>query len=397
MVEPKHLRLLLFDTILTGHHSDYLTYLVDHWHNNRLAGQLFVITPQGFSSSLPADYLKNSSISFIELSDIELKSAQNSSKIGRSFAEWNLYLTYADKIQPSHALMMYFDLFQLGIWIGKKSVCPVSGIYFRPSFHYVGAASWKEKLVVFRKKWLLGRVLSSRALSTLFCLDKSVVPALQAMSKSVRIIPLSDPVRNYTISSQEVASLKATLGVDSHRKVFLLFGYLDDRKGIEQVLDAVELLSSQEKAAVTLVLAGPIEDRFRSVIDSKISNSSVQVICSYQELKGATIQTYFELSDFVLTLYQKHVGMSSIVIRAALSEKPLISSDFGYMGQLVKSNQLGVAVNSESPPAISSALSQALRGEVRYSLSSIKELAAQNTSQTFASQIFEGIATKTTT
>jgi glycosyltransferase involved in cell wall biosynthesis len=396
MVEPKPLKLLIFDTILNGHHSDYITYLADYWHTNKLPGQLFVVTPSGLSDSLPEAY-KDSSISFIELSEQEIDAVHNASKISRSFAEWNLYLHYAGQIQPTHALLMYFDLFQLGVWIGRKSNCPVSGIYFRPSFHYTEATSLKENLVVFRKKWLLGRVLGSKTLSNLFCLDKSVVPTIQKISNSTRIIPLSDPVKNYIVSSQEVAELRLTLGIDSNRKVFLLFGYLDDRKGIEQVLEAIKSLSPEEKAQVTLVLAGPIEVNFLSAIESRISNlgGDAQIICSYQELKGATIQTYFELSDYVLTLYQKHVGMSSIVIRAAVSEKPLISSDFGYLGALVRKNNLGVTVNSESPAAISEAFQQALRGDIDHSLSSIRELAAQNTTQAFASQIFESIASTT--
>lgn len=398
MANHQTFKLLLFDTILTGHHSDYLFNLVDYWHTNDLPGELVVVTPRGLAATFPEEYLRISGLTFVEITDEEIRASLNVSSVRRSLAEWNLYVQYAFQIQPTHALLMYFDLFQLGAWIGRKSPCPVSGIYFRPSFHYAGAEKWREKLVALRKKYLLREVLKNKALYTLFSLDKTVVPAIRKMASTVRIVPLSDPVRYYKITSVEVEALRLTLGIDRTKKVFLLFGYLDDRKGIEQVLDAFAILTEEEQAQCALVIAGPIQNNFRVQIESKIASlhGRVQVVSAFQELKGANIQTYFELADYVLTLYQKHVGMSSIVIRAAFSEKPLISSDFGYLGELVKTNQLGLTVNSSSPGAISRAFSIALRGEVRYSLSALRKLAKENTAQSFAQQIFEGIGATTT-
>ncbi|WP_207509444.1 glycosyltransferase [Telluribacter humicola] len=393
------MKLLIFDTILNGHHSDYISCLIDYWYSNQLPGQLYVVTPKGLSNSLPADYSASSRLTFIEIPDQELHQAQHASRLNRAFAEWNLYVKYAEQIRPTHAMLMYFDLFQLGVWLGKKSPCPVSGIYFRPSFHYGMTASLKEKVVVLRKKWLLKGVLTSKELKNLFCLDKSSVPVIQQMAPKVKVLPLSDPVRRYEVSAGEVSALRQSLGVEDNRKVFLLFGYLDDRKGIEPVLDAIGQLSEEESARLTLILAGPITKEYRSIIDAHIASfrTNAQIICHYKEIKGAPIQALFEMSDFVLTLYQKHVGMSSIVIRAALSEKPLISSDFGYMGSLVKEENLGVAVNSESAETISNAFRQALNGTITGSRTAMRNLAEQNTSHTFAQQIIEAIAENTAT
>ena len=399
MAERSSMKLLIFDTILNGHHSDYITYLIDYWCSNQLPGQLFVVTPGGLAASLPAEYSAHSRLTFVEISEQELQLAQNASRLSRAFAEWNLYIKYAEQIRPTHAMLMYFDLFQLGVWLGKKSPCPLSGIYFRPSFHYGTTASLKEKAVALRKKWLLKGVLTSRALENLFCLDKSSVPLIQEMAPRVKVLPLSDPVRRYDVSDRDVAALRNTLGVEEQRKVLLLFGYLDDRKGIEPVLDAVGLLSPEESSRLALVLAGPITDEYRKVVDARIASikNNAQIICHYKEIKGAPIQVLFDMSDYVLTLYQRHVGMSSIIIRAALSEKPLISSDFGYMGALVKKENLGIAVNSESAQAISEAFRQALRGHITFSQPALRELAEQNTSQMFAQQILEVIAESTAT
>ncbi|HEV7348523.1 glycosyltransferase [Telluribacter sp.] len=388
------MKFLVFDTILNGHHSDYITCLIEYWCNNTMPGELIVVTPRGLGASLPADYTASTRLTLIELTDQELRQAQQASRISRAFAEWNLFVRYAEKIRPDHAVLMYFDLFQLGVWLGKKSPCPVSGIYFRPSFHYTSPdtapTSFREKSVILRKKWVLKGVLTSSALTNLFCLDKSSVPAIQAMTNRVRVVPLSDPVKRYDVTAAEVKALRMSLGVEDHRTVFLLFGYLDDRKGIEPMLDAIRCLPEEESARLTLVLAGPITEAYQKTVEDHLSsmNSSAQIVRYFKEIKGTAIQLLFEMSDFVLTLYQKHVGMSSIMVRAALSQKPLISSDFGYMGSLVKAEKLGMTVNSESAESISRALRQALRGEITYSTAAMQKLAEQNTSLTFAQQIF---------
>jgi glycosyltransferase involved in cell wall biosynthesis len=389
MAGQSSIRLLIFDTILDGHHSDYIAHLVEYWCCQQIPGELYVVTPRGFSDSLTENCPATSRIVFMELTEQEIQQTRNSTRLSRSFTEWNLYVKYAREVQPDHSLIMYFDLFQVGVWLGKKSPCPISGIYFRPSFHYSSPNSWREKALVVRKRWLLRRVLTTPSLSALFCLDKSSVETIQEMTDQVRILPLSDPVRKYDLADKEVDLLKGSLGIQAGRKVFLVFGYLDERKGIEPVLDAIQMLTPAESSQLTLVLAGPITDSFRHTVDVHIAslNSHAQIICHFQELRGGAIQTLFEAADFVLTLYRRHIGMSSIVVRAALSEKPLISSDFGYLGSLVKAEELGAVVNSESPNSISKALRQALRDEVSFSRSAIKKLSEQNTSQLFAHQI----------
>ena len=383
------MKFLIFDTILNGHHTDYITYLVDYWCEHQMPGELYVVTPCGFSASLSAEARAYPGISCLELHEDELRLAQKGSTFRRSFSEWNLFVKYARQIRPTQALLMYFDLFQMGMWLGEKSPCPVSGIYFRPSFHYSVQLSVKEKALALRKKWLLSRVMTNPSLTHLFCLDKSSVKAIRKISNRVRVLPLSDPVKEYAVSAREVEALRRKLGIEARRKVFLVFGYLDNRKGIEPILDAADQLTEAERADFALLLAGPISDDYRHAIDERISRlkSGTQVVCLYEKRFGPAIQILFELSDFVLTLYQKHIGMSSIVVRAALSRKPLISSDFGYMGSLVDNEVLGTTINSASIPSIAEAFRQALRGEVVFSGSAVRTLSEQNTFQQYARQI----------
>ena len=250
------MKLLLFDTVLDGHHTDYLTHLTEYWHGQQVEDQLYIVTPDGLAAQFSSEITLSSRIKFIELTESEMAGIKDASMIGRSFAAWNLYIKYAEKIRPDHALLMYFDVFQLGLWLGKKSPCPVSGIYFRPNYHQKNTASWKEKAILFRKEFILDRALSNPDFAILFCLDKSAVPAVQAISERTKVLPLSDPVKNYELMAGQVEKEKQNLGIEDSRKVFLLFGYLDDRKGIEPVLDAIAILSQPESRQLTLTFGG---------------------------------------------------------------------------------------------------------------------------------------------
>jgi hypothetical protein len=50
-------------------------------------------------------------------------------------------------------------------------------------------------------------------------------------------------------------------------------------------------------------------------------------------------------ADLVLTLYERSYGSSSIVIRAATSARPVIATNQGLVGYLVREHRLGAVVN----------------------------------------------------
>lgn len=376
---------MLFDTILDGHHSDYINHIIDFWLENQLQHELYVVTPEGFRVTNNAA----GNVHFVVIDEKEIDKTMAGNIVSRGFAVWDLFLSYANKIGPDHAFLMYLDLYQIGLCLGKKAQCPVSGIFFRPSFHYDYSLSLKEKVVGFRKKWMLNKMLQNPSLHYLFSLDHSSVEPIGRRSGHVQVVPISDPVKRYVVSEKEVDDLRKNLKIGKNRKVVLLFGYLDDRKGIEQVIDALKLLPETESSKMALLIVGPISANYRSVIEAKINanKTNVQIITHFDEIKGGLIQTYFELADFILTLYQKHVGMSSIVVRAALSGKPLISSDFGYMGKLVKEKGFGETLNSEDPAEIAQALVKALNGRVLASEKKMTEFGLENSPNAFAEQI----------
>ena len=389
-------RILLFDTIIDGHHPDYLTHLIRYW----LAapnGELIVAAPASFEpvvARLKGEHPgAGQAVRFVALSQPDIERVHGSSPLRRSFREWNLQLRYARMYRPTHLLLMYFDVFQAGLWLGRRAICPVSGIYFRPDFHYPTPSGLKARLAMLRKRLILNGVLRQGVLANLFCLDHSVVAALRAVSFRTRILPLPDPVATYNVAPAEVTELRRRLGIEPGRRVLLLFGFLDERKGIEPLLDALKRLRPDLRSSVCLLLVGPIKPDYQATIDARLAtlDPAIQVVCEYAEIKGRLIQTYFELADFVLALYQRHVGMASVVVRAGVSGKPVLASDYGYLGQLVPQQQLGAVADSTDPVAIGNLLERALTGPLPYSPANLRQLAEANSDAAFARTIFDNL------
>lgn len=386
-------KILLFDTIVDGHHADYLTHLITYWLHNQLDGELIVVTQQSFQkqyNALTEHKPGAENVRFVPISPSDIETVHGASMATRSFKEWNLMLKYIELHEPAHVLLMYFDLFMLASWLGRSAPCAVSGIYFRPDFHYKARPGIKAKLNGARKKITLSGALSGKGLTNLFCLDHSAVEGLRQLSPHVKIWPLADPVESYKIAPAEVEQLRIKLQIEPNRRILLLFGHLDDRKGIEPLLEALKLLPAEQKNRLCVLLAGPIQPDFRELIERKIAEvgNDVQIIRVFKEIKGREIQVLFELSDYVLALYQHHIGMASVVVRAAVSRKPVLASDYGYLGHLVKTEQLGAVTDATLPDAIRSLLERVLTTEIPYSEASLQKLAEQNSDVYFAETIF---------
>lgn len=387
-------RILLFDTIIDGHHADYLTHLITYWLQHQPADELVVVTQTSFEPTfqrlLATRADADRSIRFVAIPQATIEVVHRSSPISRSFREWNLLLTYIQTYRPTHALLMYVDTFQLGMWLGWKAPCAVSGIYFRPDFHYGRPAGLKARLNLMRKKATLRGLLGRGVPTNLFCLDHSAIPALQRMSGRVKVVGLPDPVKSYPTEPTETDALRRKLGLELGRRVFLLFGHLDERKGIEPLLEALSILQPTLQTGLCVLLVGAIRPEFRQRIDAKLTSVSprVQVICVFDEIRGQAVQTYFELADYVLALYQRHVGMASVVVRAAVSGKPLLASDYGYLGQLVQTEQLGLVTDSTAPAAIAQLLERVLTLGLPYSADNLRQLAHANSEVAFAETIF---------
>lgn len=408
-------RLVLFELSCGGHYPEYLSHLIKYWYEQKLSEDfILVVSPQFLQRhpevvDLTANQTDNS-VKFITITDTEVAKLTQANttykRIKRAFQEFNLAQKYAKILQADHILFTYFDTRQIPLAFGKKLPAAVSGIYFRPRFHYEEfdcvPVSWQEKLIIWQEKLLLRVNLNNSQLKNLFCLDPYVVKYLESYPTKVKVLPLADPVSIDSHLTSDTEQLKTSLGIEPERKVFLLFGGLTKRKGVFPLLKALTLLSIPENQKLCLLLVGSITSEFKQKIqpqiDQLVQSKGIQIISDYNYVSDDKVQQYFQLADVILALYQRHVGMSGILMRAAAAGKPVLSSNYGLMGEITRRYQLGIDVDASNPEAIALQLRQLIsKPAIEFANEDLMKLfTTQNSATNFASTIFHNLKFFTT-
>jgi glycosyltransferase involved in cell wall biosynthesis len=384
-------RILLFDTVTDGHHSDYLIHLIGYY-STQPDVHLGVASSAYFKEHFDARQAEEGNlwgpnVEFIELPEGRLQSIHSKSVYLRSILEWNLLVDTAKAFQANHALLMFFDYLQLGILIGKRSPCPVSSIYFRPNFT-LDSTDFYTKI----KKWMLARVLNSGQINHLFCLVKSHVSYMASLSHSVQIHPLVDPIKRFEISTMARETFKKHFDLPAQKQIALCFGMLDDRKGLDIFLDACAHLPVAEVEKLCLFLVGSIPSDYQEIVEKKIAGlPALEVRRAYGYMSAPEVQIAFESADFILILYQNFLNMSSVLIRAAQAGKPSFATETGVIGEMVRQQDLGLAVDATSASAVAAGLSSILTSGISFSTLNAQKIAAENSVEAFTATIAQAL------
>ena len=361
-------RTMAFELETGGHHASYIRNFAQQWAENLAPHEIhFVVTPEFFQKhhdviqlieSLATDAVQIHTISATEIDGLG-KGAK------RIFNGWKLFCKYAEYLKVDRGLLMYSDHFQIPMLIGQASPCPVSCIYFRPTFHYGDLENYhpnlKQRLAAWRKKQMVKRLLKLKQMDVLFSLDPLAVGYMQDhFPTHAKIWQLPDSFVRHETTPSQIKELSSELAVEQDRKVCMLLGVLDSRKGPLQLLDAASRIPDavQRKLCILLVgsLTPAIEDDVLKKVEQLQQTTSLQVILKNAYVSDTIVQRYYDLADVALTTYQRHMGMSSALIRAALAEIPVLSSSYGLMGNLVEKERLGITVDTEDPAAFTTAL-----------------------------------------
>jgi glycosyltransferase involved in cell wall biosynthesis len=401
--------LMLFSPWCYGHYPNYLRHLIRYWYQWQLSGSLSIVVSPDFigehadvvALATGENLVDRDRVKFVTMTEKEQSKLESkTSGWSRAFQQYQLVAKYASQLQATQVLYMYFDSCQLPLAIGLKLPCACSGIYFRPTFHYRllpnYTPNWQERLQQLRERILLSRLLNHPQIQTLFCIDPLAVAAINRLSKEVKAVDLADPIKVEAADRDRVSQFRQHLEIEPDRQVFLSFGRLSDaRKGVMQLIKAVSLLSPELCRKICLVFAGEPHGVGAEMLQSWLTpinqNLPVQIVTCYGYIPESEVQLYFQASDTILAPYQKHVGMSGILLLAAAAEKPVLSSSYGLMGEMVQRYGLGLAVDSTKPDEIAQGLTRLLleSADELCDRAKMKNFTEQNSAERFARSIFD--------
>jgi glycosyltransferase involved in cell wall biosynthesis len=176
-----------------------------------------------------------------------------------------------------------------------------------------------------------------------------------------RLMP--DPVVPPLQASRQEA--RRRLGVPEDGRYVGSVGASDGRKGIDRLIRAFATAPLRPDDRLLLVgpVAAPVAGMLRTEFASLVRQRRIIAIDRYvtdEELDAGVLAM-----DLVCTPYPRHIGSASIVIRAAVADRPVLASNFGWMGFVVPRFSLGVTCDVGDsvrfPDVLASALDDAER------------------------------------
>jgi glycosyltransferase involved in cell wall biosynthesis len=394
-------RIILFNLYHGGHHPQHLECLLMYWASRNLAGELHVVISQTHAERHPQ---VPSLVSETPHATLHLASTPRGFGHGpepvlrRERLHSRLAGRYARLLHADHLFFMYFDHVQLALAVDLRFPWPlqISGVYFRPSFHYgpLGIASRRrrQRMAAWAKQVVLRAALRNPHVRSLFSLDPFAASHIARWAQHTESIFLPEPL---WVPGGRVQKWAREQAIEPGRRRLVIFGSLDDRKGIPHVLDALGALPASSQRRLALILAGSVSssrpDELRARIAALNESSQVQVLLDDRFLPEAEVQPLLAASDLVLLTYQHdHIGSSGGLVRAAAAGVPVLSTDHGLVGVQVRRHRLGLTLDTTSAEEIRSALLRWLERPATMPFDPVasRMFAAANTADAFAETIF---------
>lgn len=213
-------------------------------------------------------------------------------------------------------------------------------------------------------KWLLGRTPWHR----LYFLDPLVIRALKrslngSLRRACRLMP--EPIEEMNAISREAA--RNLLRVPSEARVIGVCGRLDTRKGIDLLLHAFARARFGPEAR--LLMVGRASQEIQNLLEGEYAGlvRDRRILVHEDFADGRKFEAVFHASDCIATPYPRHVGSSGILLRAARCGKPVLASDWGWVGWVTRRFRLGWTVNVEDVEAFSRMISRCMTQDCEFS------------------------------
>lgn len=365
------MHILIIEAALTGHHSGYLERIAEAFLEHGHVVTCTVLQKDGEHPAIERLRATYAEAFRVQLIDDASYTAAVQSPLGEPGRELALRLlfgrAYAEVNQRDsvgYVFLPYLDycLYALGMLGPPFGGTAWGGICMRPSFHYelYGVLAPRPKMA-FIKRALFLRLLRSKTLKSVYTIDellnRFVVERHNRWARRLQYVP--DPAElkgNHTH-----ASARSSLGIPDDAAVVLVYGAIDERKGLDVLAEAAG--GPEVPKTLHLLIAGRQSAGVRTLMNSdKMEGLTQAGRCHViNEFVDASVeQKVFAAADIVWLGYRNHYSMSGVLVLAALSGKTILGTHQGLIGWYIREKNLGSAVDTADAHAVQVELLQLL-------------------------------------
>jgi glycosyltransferase involved in cell wall biosynthesis len=324
-----------------GHYIGYNQYILDNFKEieNTVNGLhfLFLFNPQAKDLLNINDEISNR-VYFLE--NINM----NENFINR-INIFHAVSKFVSKHNITSTIFMDLDKYQLAIALTKIN-CTVSGILFRPH-HRITSSNSTSTLKTFLKR-LKKRIaenilLSNKSVNRIFILNDTEGVSILNKRYNTNIFQyLPDPIFKYIDFTDKSENMSK-----NNVYTFLLFGALNERKNITNIIKAYELANFSYKTK--LLIIGPGNPDYVNYLNTLVENNShtirngnklIEIKNEY--VSNKEMEYYFSTSDVCLLIYKNFYGSSGLLGKAALHNLKVIAPNVGLLHQMVTKNNIGI-------------------------------------------------------
>jgi glycosyltransferase involved in cell wall biosynthesis len=160
----------------------------------------------------------------------------------------------------------------------------------------------------------------------------------------------------------ESTEAKRVMGLDPTRPVVGTVGRLETRKGHDRLLEALGVLSaSANGSAPQLLLVG--DGPLRESLERRARELGVEHTVHFAGRLEDVRPALAAMDVFVLP--SREEGMSNALLEAMAAARPVVATDVGGNGEIVREGHTGLLVPADDGDALATALGQLLRDRER--------------------------------
>lgn len=397
--------ILIFEPDPRGHTFEWLAHLMRHAINEASGQRVTFAVARELAEKLAAldDVKRPARVKIVALDEAERRACLNDMLVISGFARWWVMRRQLKRTGADHGLFLCLDHLSLPLALGLRAAGrSLSGILFRPSTHYRALTnimpSRGERLRDLRKRVLYGLMLRNPALIRVLSLDPYFARMRDcAGGHKDKIEALADPA-----FPMEQESEAPRDDAPQTRTRFLLFGALTERKGILALYDALMRLPPDVARRCAVTIAGRIDPALTPALKTRMATLAyVQPDLWIEQedrfVPDDELNALIRRSDIILAPYQRFVGSSGVMLRAASAEKPVLTQDYGLLGKLARDFTLGLTTETDRPERLAEAITSLVRDGAgkHFNAAGAAAFIATHSPDDFATAVFDRSAWET--
>ena len=378
---------VIFEPLSGGHRSEFISHLIDFLSVKGVPASqryTFVVSRDlSILDALPAGVT-------VELltEEWEKKLRENQSRFS-GFVHFNVLMYYVKKLCPDRIILMNLTEIELSLCFRRLPVS-FAGILFvqYPELKWVRHRSLRNRLKFLLKEIKTTLFVGNRRLDSVFLLNGERASGYlndRFGVNSFRSLP--DPV--LSAQPEDSFDLRRSYEIKEDQKVFLFFGSMSQRKGVEPLVSSIGKLAEKEQGRSVFVFCGKPEDHYAdrySDLLSALKNENPKVNLRVESgfVSAERMQSMFEQSDWILLPYTRPEYSSGILGHAVACNTPVIGPMDGVIGRQIQDNGFGL-VSEIDPGAFAETLGRALEMDFCMDVTSRGRFLKASTPERFAS------------